>query len=108
VGINASKWITMHGFSLNVSPDLAAFDNIIPCGIKDKGVCSMQQVGAARNSLAAPTDMRVGVFRQHVPSVCTAEVRAATIAAIGSVFDMHVEVHDALHWKPKDSATAAA
>ena len=41
-GIRASRWVTMHGFSLNGNSDLTYFKNIIPCGIKDKGVTSMK------------------------------------------------------------------
>jgi lipoyl(octanoyl) transferase len=41
IGIKVSRWITMHGFALNVCPDLTGFDRIIPCGISDRSVCSM-------------------------------------------------------------------
>lgn len=44
IGIRMSKWITMHGSALNVSPDLTLFDNIIPCGIKDKSVSSISEI----------------------------------------------------------------
>lgn len=42
MGVRASRWVTMHGFALNVNADLGYFDNIIPCGIKGKAVTSMQ------------------------------------------------------------------
>ena len=41
MGVRASRWVTMHGFALNVNADLGYFDNIIPCGIKGKAVTSM-------------------------------------------------------------------
>lgn len=44
IGVKIQRWITMHGFALNVSTDLTYFDRIIPCGIFHKGVTSMEQV----------------------------------------------------------------
>ncbi len=41
LGVRASRWVTMHGFALNVNTDLGYFDNMIPCGIKDKAVTSL-------------------------------------------------------------------
>jgi lipoyl(octanoyl) transferase len=43
IGIKVSKWITMHGFALNVRPDLTGFDRIVPCGISDRSVGSMAE-----------------------------------------------------------------
>ncbi len=44
IGIKTSRWITMHGFAFNVATDLSFFDRIIPCGIFEKGVTSLQEV----------------------------------------------------------------
>ena len=41
LGVRASRWVTMHGFALNVNADLGYFDNIIPCGIRGKAVTSL-------------------------------------------------------------------
>ena len=41
MGVRASRWVTMHGFALNVNANLGYFDNIIPCGIKGKAVTSL-------------------------------------------------------------------
>lgn len=43
MGIRTSRWVTMHGFALNVNTDLSYFDYIIPCGIQDKSVTSMEK-----------------------------------------------------------------
>jgi len=41
MGVRASRWVTMHGYALNVNADLGYFDNIIPCGIRGKAVTSL-------------------------------------------------------------------
>lgn len=48
LGVRASRWVTMHGFALNVNADLGYFDNIIPCGIRGKAVTSLNvELGVA-------------------------------------------------------------
>jgi lipoyl(octanoyl) transferase len=48
LGVRASRWVTMHGFALNVNVDLGYFDHIIPCGIKGKAVTSLHvELGVA-------------------------------------------------------------
>lgn len=43
IGLHCSRWVTSHGFALNVNNDLTLFDKIIPCGIPDKSVTSMSE-----------------------------------------------------------------
>ena len=44
IGIRISKWIAYHGFSININNDLKKYNAIIPCGIKDKGVTSLNEI----------------------------------------------------------------
>ncbi len=44
MGVRASRWVTMHGLAFNVSVDLDYFKNIVPCGIVDKGVTSLESI----------------------------------------------------------------
>jgi len=77
VGVRIQRWITLHGFALNVSTDLTAFDLIVPCGIKDKRVTSL----AKELGEAAPT-MEV--------------VESAALEVFAAVFDARVELRDGL------------
>jgi len=43
LGVKSSRWVTMHGFAFNINSDLSYFGNIIPCGINDKSVTSLQK-----------------------------------------------------------------
>ena len=44
LGVRISKWVTMHGFSININPDLEYYKFIIPCGIEDYGITSMENI----------------------------------------------------------------
>lgn len=43
IGIKVSRWVTMHGFAFNISTDLSLFNGIVPCGISDKAVTSLEK-----------------------------------------------------------------
>ncbi|MXO94906.1 lipoyl(octanoyl) transferase LipB [Erythrobacter aquimaris] len=47
IGVRVRRWVTMHGFSVNLDPDLSHFTGIVPCGIDEFGVTSMAQLGHA-------------------------------------------------------------
>jgi lipoyl(octanoyl) transferase len=67
MGVRCSRWITMHGFAFNVNTDLGYFDNIIPCGIENKAVTSLQK------ELGRPVEL--------------AEVKAAVQEEFAAVFN---------------------
>ena len=44
MGVRIAQWVTMHGFALNIDPDMRYFDGMIPCGILDHGVTSLKEL----------------------------------------------------------------
>lgn len=70
IGIKVSRWITMHGFALNVCPEMAGFERIVPCGISDKPVGSMAQ---------------------FVPGITLEEVREKVAIAFSEVFKVELQ-----------------
>ncbi len=73
MGVRASRWVTMHGFALNVNTDLGYFDLMIPCGIKGKAVTSM-----TAELKGVPQDMAVVKTRllKHFMALFEAELKA--------------------------------
>ncbi|NER31970.1 MAG: lipoyl(octanoyl) transferase LipB, partial [Symploca sp. SIO1C4] len=69
IGIKVKRWITMHGFSLNVCPDLTGFDRIVPCGIADRPV---------------------GSLAQFIPDLTVEKVRWAVATAFREVFEVQL------------------
>lgn len=70
IGIKVSRWITMHGFALNVCPDLAGFAAIVPCGIGDRPV---------------------GSLIQWLPGLTVADVKPIVVQAFEQVFQLTCE-----------------
>lgn len=56
IGVRISRWVTHHGFALNVSTDLSYFDLIVPCGIVGRGVTSLERILGQRPSLREVED----------------------------------------------------
>ncbi|WP_026734954.1 lipoyl(octanoyl) transferase LipB [Fischerella sp. PCC 9605] len=73
IGIKVSRWITMHGFALNVCPDMTGFERIVPCGISDKPV---------------------GCLAELIPGITCDEVRANIAQSFAEVFDVELVTAD--------------
>lgn len=69
IGIKVSRWITMHGFALNVCPDLTGFERIVPCGIANKPV---------------------GSLAQFIPGISVEPMRQLTAAIFAEVFNVEL------------------
>ncbi|MBW4542907.1 MAG: lipoyl(octanoyl) transferase LipB [Symplocastrum torsivum CPER-KK1] len=78
IGIKVSRWITMHGFALNVCPDLTGFQQIVPCGIANKPV---------------------GSLAQFIPGICVEDVRTSVAAAFAEVFGVELILHPSKNFK---------
>ena len=59
IGVRIRRWVTMHGFSVNLAPDLTHFEGIVPCGIDQFGVTSLARLGIAVDSVSWDAALRV-------------------------------------------------
>ena len=66
MGIRCSRWVTMHGLALNVTTDLAWFDLVVPCGIADRGVTSLEREATGPLDVAAVEAALVGHLGRHL------------------------------------------
>ena len=78
IGVHLSRWTTMHGFALNVNTDLSYFKHIVPCGIDDKAVTSMQQ---ELGQWVDPAPIKKAL-REQLAELLEAEYRPETTTSI--------------------------
>lgn len=67
IGVRVSKWVTTHGIALNVMPDLDHFAGIVPCGIADRGVTSLEALGLPVSMAEADMALRAAFERRFGP-----------------------------------------
>src|SRR5882724_2265599 len=58
IGVRLRRWVSSHGLSINVAPDLAHFSGIVPCGIRDDGVTSLAELGIGADLKALDRALR--------------------------------------------------
>lgn len=66
VGVRIRRWVTMHGFALNVTTDLARFEVIVPCGIHDREVTSLEREAALRPAVETIAGQAAAVFADEL------------------------------------------
>jgi lipoyl(octanoyl) transferase len=86
IGIRVRRWVSLHGLSVNVDPDLARFAGIVPCGVRDQGVTSLAALG--RQAGMAELDRALlATFSRHFGGVAKAEPGAlAAFSAAAPLF----------------------
>jgi lipoyl(octanoyl) transferase len=67
IGVRVSKWVTTHGIALNVAPDLSHFGGIVPCGISDRGVTSLEDLGQIVSMAEVDMALRAAFERRFGP-----------------------------------------
>lgn len=86
IGLRLRKWVSLHGLSLNVSPNLAHFDGIVPCGIRGRGVTSLAELGVPASMEVVDNVLRAQFERRFCPARAgpePVEPRPAAVAAEG-------------------------
>ncbi|HVY50801.1 MAG TPA: lipoyl(octanoyl) transferase LipB [Devosia sp.] len=68
IGVRVSKWVTTHGIALNVMPDLSHFGGIVPCGIADRGVTSLEELGLTASMTDVDMALRRAFERRFGPT----------------------------------------
>ena len=80
IGVRVKRWVTLHGFSINVAPDLTHFGGIVPCGIADFGVTSLKKLGLDAR-MAALDDALKAEFPNFLAALDTAAAKKGSTCA---------------------------
>ncbi|WP_375404480.1 lipoyl(octanoyl) transferase LipB [uncultured Sphingomonas sp.] len=76
IGVRVRRWVTLHGFSVNISPDLSHFGGIVPCGIDDAGVTSMRRLGLTTSLESFDLDLQLTFPAFLATLSCSAQMEA--------------------------------
>lgn len=87
IGLNATRWVTSHGFALNVCPNLEAFEEIVPCGIQGRPVTRLCDLTSSLGSFE-------GGSSSNGSSRAMRMVRSQVVEEFAHVFGVEVEVED--------------
>ena len=76
IGVRIRRWVTMHGFAVNIAPDLTHFSGIVPCGISEYGVTSLDRLGVriSREEWEQALTARAADFLAALELPCPADV----------------------------------
>jgi lipoyl(octanoyl) transferase len=80
IGVRVSRWVTTHGIALNVSPDLGHFAGIVPCGISDRGVTSLEDLGQIVSMPEVDTALRTAFERRFGAAIAQSPQALVTAA----------------------------
>jgi len=85
IGVRVSKWVSFHGISLNVMPDLAHYDGIVPCGITDQGVTSFEDLGQLVALPEVDSVLRRAFEQRFGPTIAATEESLVSTGPHGQV-----------------------
>lgn len=68
IGVRVRRWVSFHGISINLAPDLDHYAGIVPCGIRDFGVTSLDALGVAADMAMLDSALRA-TFQDHLPAL---------------------------------------